>query len=228
MEEEQLKTFVREELLALEERLTSAFQTYLSAENAKMQAMLEKQEEVITRQSEETRQLKIRVNELEQYSRRSNIQINNIPVVPDEKVETIVCEMAVAIGVPINFGVDIQAAHRVPTRGKSAQPIVVKFSNRQLRNKFIAEAKKHKLSCKDLNYTKQLPNEKIYVNDHLSSDNKKLLYEARKCVKVKSAKSAWSSGGKIYIKRNDTSAPVLIRDLIDLKTFQSSFSSTVR
>lgn len=137
--------------------------------------------------------------------------------------ETLVCEMAGVIGVPINFAVDIQAAHRIPARGDSAQPIIIKFTNQQLRNRFIAEAKKKKLSCKDLNYTNNF-NTKIYVNDHLSPDNKKLLYEAKNCVRNKSAKSAWSNGGKIYIKRNDNSPPTLIRDLRDLKTFQDTFS----
>lgn len=189
----------------------------------KLQVVMQKQESVIRNQEEENRQLKIRVNELEQYFRRSNIQVNNIPAVPDEKVETLVCEMTEVIGVPINFAVDIQAAHRIPARGDSAQPIIIKFTNQQLRNRFIAEAKKKKLSCKDLNYTNNF-NTKIYVNDHLSPDNKKLLYEAKNCVRNKSAKSAWSNGGKIYIKRNDNSPPTLIRDLRDLKTFQDTFS----
>uniref|UniRef100_A0A8D8Z3K0 FP protein C-terminal domain-containing protein n=2 Tax=Cacopsylla melanoneura TaxID=428564 RepID=A0A8D8Z3K0_9HEMI len=229
--EESLKKFMKEEIVALEGRMTAMFQSCLKEENEKMKEMLKKQEDIIMKQGEENRELKIRVNDLEQYSRRSNIQINNIPSSSEESVETIVCEMGQAIGVPINFGVDIQAAHRVPTQGSSAKPIIVKFTNRQLRNRFIVEAKKSKPTCAKLDCTKNLlfaSNTKIYVNDHLSPENKKLLFEARNCVRNKSAKSAWSKDGKIFIKRNETAAPVTIRDIQDLQTFQSSFSSTLQ
>lgn len=229
--EESLKKFMKEEIVALEGRMTAMFQSCLKEENEKMKSMLKKQEEIIMKQGEENRELKIRVNDLEQYSRRSNVQINNIPLASEENVETILCEMGQAIGVPINFGVDIQAAHRVPTQGSSAKPIIVKFTNRQLRNRFIVEAKKVKPTCAQLDSTKNLlfaSTTKIYVNDHLSPDNKKVLFEARNCVRNKRAKSAWSKDGKIYIKRNESTAPVTIRDIQDLKTFQASFISTVQ
>ncbi|KAI5730733.1 hypothetical protein M8J76_016834 [Diaphorina citri] len=107
------------------------------------------------------------------------------------------------------------------------KPIIVKFTNRNLRNSFLVKAKTSKLKCNQLECTKDLlfsSNSKIFVNDHLTPANKKLFFETRKCVKEKKAKSAWTRDGKIFLRRDEMSAPIRISDNQDLQTFLSSIN----
>uniref|UniRef100_A0A8D9B0F7 FP protein C-terminal domain-containing protein n=1 Tax=Cacopsylla melanoneura TaxID=428564 RepID=A0A8D9B0F7_9HEMI len=185
----------------------------------------------IKKLEDENRTLKWKMNEMEQYSRRSNVQINNIPPVANEDIGKILCEMGKKIGVNLDYNVDIQAAHRVPSQRENSKPIIVKFTNRTKRDEFLVAAKKSKLDCSQMDATKELlfsANSKIFVNEHLSPDNKKLFYEARKCVREKKIKSARTKNGKILVQRDDNSQPMVIRDMLDLTPFLVSFSQAAR
>ncbi|KAL1448061.1 hypothetical protein WDU94_013883 [Cyamophila willieti] len=214
-----------------EERLTKSFQNILKLENEKLKKVIEEQGEKIKILESENQMMNKRINALEQYSRRSNVQINNVPFVQGESIEALVCEMGNKIGVPIDYNNDIQAAHRIPTQG-TVKPIIVKFTNRKIRNRFIVEAKKKKLQCDQLEVTKNLlfsagAKSKIFVNDHLTPANSKIFFEARKIVREKKAKSVWTREGKIFIKRDENAAPVEVGVMEDLKTFLVSYSTAV-
>uniref|UniRef100_A0A8D8Z952 Uncharacterized protein n=1 Tax=Cacopsylla melanoneura TaxID=428564 RepID=A0A8D8Z952_9HEMI len=165
-----------------------------------------------------------RMDDTEQYMRRPNVQINNVPEHPDERMEEIICKMGDKVGVKINFAVDIQAAHRIPS-AKSPRPIIVKFSNRQMKKNFIIQTRKAKLKCDCLNLPTPSTNP-IYVNDHLTKTRSNIMFEARNLVRKKMIKSAWTVEGNIWIKRDDMSAPVRISAMNDLKTFQTSYASS--
>uniref|UniRef100_A0A8D9FB52 FP protein C-terminal domain-containing protein n=1 Tax=Cacopsylla melanoneura TaxID=428564 RepID=A0A8D9FB52_9HEMI len=222
---EMIRTEMRTEMSASEDRLLEKMKTVMKEimkeEIYKLNTVIEKQNEVIN-------SLTVRVNELEQYSRRSNIQITNVAEMPNEDLEKMICEVGEKIGIKINMKQDIQAIHRVPTKSaNSPKPIIVKFTNRMQRNNFIKEAKKKKLKCNQLNSTQDIlfsNNKSIYFNDHLTPHNSKIFYEARKCVTEKNAKSAWTRDGKIYLKRDDMSPPVQITSIKNLDTFRSSYS----
>jgi hypothetical protein len=215
----------------LEQRLAKKFKTLLETENEKLKTLVVEQGKRIKKLEADNDMLNKRMNAYEQYSRRSNVQINNIPSVQGESIEAIVCEMGQKVGVPIVFNTDVQAAHRVPTKG-TVEPIIVKFTNRQVRNKFIIEARKAKLQCNQLESTKNLlfsagSQSKIFVSDHLTPANAKIFYEARKIVKEKKAKSTWTRDGKIFIKKTDQSEAVEIGLMSDLKTFLVSYSQVL-
>ncbi|KAI5754242.1 hypothetical protein M8J77_007044 [Diaphorina citri] len=228
MDKNEMRSIMKEEMRGLEERMMKTFKALLIAENSKMKELITEQNVKIKKLEEDNRDLAKRLSEMEQYSRRSNIQINNVPIVANESLEKLVCEMGQKIGVPINFKTDIQAAHRIPTASSAAiKPIIVKFTNRNLRNSFLVKAKASKLKCNQLECTKDLlfsSNSKIFVNDHLTPANKKLFFETRKCVKEKKAKSAWTRDGKIFLRRDEMSAPTRISDNQDLQTFLSSIN----
>lgn len=224
----EMRTIMAEEIAKLESRLTKSFENIVKTENEAYKKVIQEQDMKIKKLEDENLKLNKRMNDFEQYSRRSNLQINNIPMGPDESVQNIICEMGLKIGVTIDYKTDIQAAHRVPTSSGLIQPIVVKFSNRQMRNDFLIKAKKTKLNCKNLESVKNLlfsAENKIYVNDHLSPTNKKLFYEARKCVKEEKAKATWTYDGKVYIRRDELSSPILIATMEDLAPFRVSYSS---
>ncbi|KAL1448407.1 hypothetical protein WDU94_012390 [Cyamophila willieti] len=158
------------------------------------------------------------VNDLQQYIRRENVLITNYPHSENENIENIVCKLGEKIGVPINFKQDVQAAHRNPSRN-AIQPIIVRFVNRQLRNKFVQTGRTKKLRHGD-NY--------VYFNDHLTPMNSKIFFEARSLYKAKKLKGAWTSNGTVMIRRDDLSAPMKILHLNDLKPFQISYANVAQ
>lgn len=215
----------------IEAAVTKAVEKQIKEVQKKIDELEEKVDCNMKKLEEENRELKKRMNETEQYSRRSNIEIKNIPERPNEDLKPIILDIAKKINMPLDFKCDVQAAHRIPTKPGLTKPIIVKFTNRQFRNDFIFQAKKAKLQCNQLDSTKDLlfsANTKIFVNDHLTAANKKLFFEARQCVKNRTAKSAWTVNGKIMIRRDDASGPITIRDEYDLRPFQKSYSDASR
>ncbi|KAL1446144.1 hypothetical protein WDU94_001876 [Cyamophila willieti] len=159
---------------------------------------------------------------MEQYDRRANIQINNVPQNGNEDIGKMLCEMGTKIGVPIDFKVDVQAAHRVPSMNPNSKPIVVRFTNQMKRDTFLAAARTKKLTSSDLPSTKQpgiSVNANIFVNDHLSPHNRKIFHEAKKAVREKKLKTVKFRNGKVCIQRDDMSQLQPIRDLDELKPF---------
>ena len=67
------------------------------------------------RVKEELKQARQQINELEQYSRRSCLDITGVPEKPNENTTRIVLELAKAVGAEIDQG-DIDVSRRVGNR----------------------------------------------------------------------------------------------------------------
>lgn len=145
--------------------------------------------------------LSLRFENLDQYSRNRNLQIDGIPQVEEEKMTDIIQVLAGAIGEPINFQTDIQAAHRVPTKRKSGlKPIVIQFSDRKKRDAVLAKGKRKELKSTD--FVKRAPSTAVYVNEHLTQFTKDLLYEAKKLKDI-GFKYVWAKDGKVLARRDE-------------------------
>lgn len=220
----ELRAIMKEENVASEDRILKKVGEMLKEEHDKFMKIIETQKQDMEKLQLENQALQRRMNDMEQYSRRNNIQINNIPLLTNENIPNLLCEIGNKIGVTIDYNSDIQAAHRVPSRTENNKPIIVKFSNRQKRTAFIVAAKKYKLKNADLEATKDLlfsSNNKIYFNDHLTLESKKIFNEARKAVKDKKLSAAWTMNGIIYVKRDVNAQRQEIGDLAALKPFLS-------
>lgn len=146
--------------------------------------------------------LKLQYETLEQYNRKHNIEIDGIPLQNDETMPDIVGTLSNIIGEPVNYQVDIQAAHRVPTKRKSGiKPIVVQFSNRQKRDAFLLKAKKIKI--KSTAFVNNVPETFVYVNEHLTPFNRELLFKSKQ-LKLNGYKYVWPKDGKILAKKTDS------------------------
>ncbi|KAG8303971.1 hypothetical protein J6590_105301, partial [Homalodisca vitripennis] len=72
--------------------------------------------------------LKTQCENFEQYSKLENIQIDGIPEVKGENVMNIVNKLSIAVDEPVVLNMDVQAAHRIPTKKESAiRPIAGTF-----------------------------------------------------------------------------------------------------
>ena len=80
------------------------------------------------------------INDLEQYGRRSMVDIH-VPRTNEENTDKIVQDIGKLINVPLEEN-DIEVSHRVLTNQKA--PIIVKFSSRKVRDEFFKNRNKLK------------------------------------------------------------------------------------
>lgn len=129
---------------------------------------------------------------LEQYSRRNSVRISGIPVEENEDTDKIVLELADTMDVSLNIS-NLDRTHRIGPTKKRKRDIIVKFATYRARQKLITERKK----------LRDMPDlDTVYINEDLTMARSKLLYDARRLVKAKLLKSAYSSDGRIFVKDN--------------------------
>lgn len=158
-------------------------------------------------------EIKEEVIQLQQYSRRLNIQIDNLPEFPEENVQETVNKIVETL--EIDVGKNIIAVHRVPTIKKDKiKPVIIQFNTMDAKEKFLKTAKSKRLTANIINPSfENLP---VYVNEHLCSELKKLLYDCKKFKKENNYKFVWVKSGKIFIRENEQSRVLRIKNLSDL------------
>lgn len=161
-------------------------------------------------------ELRDRVRELEQYSRKTNIEISGIPVTGKEDIMTLVKDVGAAIGQELQDG-QIMAAHRVPCYNKQRTPsIVVQFHTRLQRDTWITSFRQKKnLSASEVN--KAFPNNRVYVNEHLTPENKRFLNQLKQMCKEVGVKYVWCRDGRFFVRKCEGERCYRISDLSDLK-----------
>ena len=162
-------------------------------------------------------QLETQQREGEQRSRMNNIEIKGVPFANDEDLFAIISK----IGVAINFHISkdqINYIARVPTRNdKQNKNIICSVHNTYLKNDFVAAAKKHKkLNALELGFQSQ---NRVYINDHLTLENKLLLNKTKAQAKDRGFEHVWVRGCRILVRKNITSPKHHIKTEQDLKKF---------
>lgn len=163
----------------------------LTTENAELKTKVEKLESALEN-AEST------LEKAEQYSRRNCLRVSGVPESINEITDDYVCALARAIDVDLSIN-DIDRSHRLGKPATAAAPrarprdIVVKFISYRTRAKFY----KARVLTKTKGY------KGVYINEHLTKSRSKLLYEARRRVKSKQFKSAWSTDGTVMVKLYD-------------------------
>lgn len=175
-----------------------------------------------------------RLEQLEQYSRRNNLVISGVPESASESLTNVVGLIAEAVGCPVSSN-DIDTVHRLPTRDsvdpESGRPndrkpksIVVRFLSRMIRDRFLGAAKtRQRVGAEGTEGSRSTRGimvanlgDGIYVNEHLTVKNAKLLREVKKVAAEKEYKFVWFKGYVVRVRRSKRSRVVFIRSSSDL------------
>ena len=147
-----------------------------------------------------------KIDDLEQYGRRLNLEFEGIPEQKEENVISIVLDIAKKLNVDTNFS-DISIAHRLPPKrhkqnDNSTLPptIIAQFTNKHVRN-----ARKEAKNIKDFSIPEMT---KLFIIENLSHYQKKLYWSTKRAPKASNYKSFWTANGTILVKKDDN-APVL-------------------
>lgn len=155
-----------------------------------------------------------KINDMEQFSRINNIEIQGVPVKQNENVVNIIK----LIGDHVGFKIDenkIEFAHRIQASTNDHKNIIVRFTTRQDKECFLAASKTKRLTMGNNSKGLNVPDVSVslYINEHLTQANKILYKEARTAAKLKNYKFVWVKNGNIYVRKNETSRVTHIKNI---------------
>lgn len=164
--------------------------------------------------------LKKRINQMEQYARSNNAEIQCVPESKNENLLSIIAKLGEVVNCP-TAGKNVSHCSRIAKfDSNSGRPrsIVVQFSNPRFRDELLAAVikfNKPRKGVEKLNVSHLGINESkdpIFVTEHLSPANKDLHAAARQVKKAKNYQYLWVRNGKIFMRKNETSNYILIKD----------------
>lgn len=182
---------------------------------------IEKEMQTLFKTREEVQQLQQRMDKLEglvrdgeRRSRMNNIEIKGVPMTQSENLFQIFAKLGEHIKCHIPKE-QINYITRIPMRNdKVNKTIIVSVHNRYQKEDFVAIAKKCTIVPADLN----LPgNSRIFINDHLTLEDKLLLNKVKSLAKEKNFAYTWVKGCKIFVRKSSTTHVINIKTEADLK-----------
>ncbi|XP_059062890.1 uncharacterized protein LOC131855617 [Achroia grisella] len=162
-------------------------------------------------------QLKGELNIYHQRERIHNLEIIGVPEAKNECLIDLTIKIAHHAGVVITRDC-IEHGNRIqPRQIIQGRPrvIVIKLKSRLHKDNIISGLRKcHGIKTKDVG----IPGEdrRIYVNEHLTSNNKLLLKKVKDIAKTKLFKYVWVKNCQIFVRRNETSPAILIKNDCDI------------
>lgn len=161
----------------------------------------------------------------DQRDRLKNLEISGVPQTKGENLLNILNSLCVKIGMSLS-PYDLDDIHRVrrfvtvESKETTQVPnIIIHFGNKRKRNDFLAACKSRRnINTVDLGLDG--PARQVFINEHLTPQNKRLLKQVRDIGKDLDYKYIWVKDGKIFLRKGDTSRIILIsneRDLSKIK-----------
>lgn len=167
-----------------------------------------------------------KIEDLQRGSRKSNIEIKNVPKQVKETKEDLI-EMVIHLTKPINYEImktDIKDIYRIKGKKQNTSntPIIVEFSSTILKADILKMCKTHnaknkvKLCAKHLGH-KSKEDVPIFVAEQLTAKGARLHFLARDLAKSKGYKYCWTAYGKIYVKKSDESHTYIIKNVAQIQ-----------
>ena len=188
-----------------------------------------KQEEEIQRLNTQSTSLEVqgtneskKVDALEQYGRRLNLEIAGVPVKDGENTNDIVVKVAKLANVEITKD-QISTSHRLAAKPKrnaidqaaqSTHPIIINFISTDIRRRLYANCQN--LRNANLKHFSTDSTNHFYINENLTRYRKKLFWNVKAKAKSHQFKYYWTSNGNIFVKKSEESQPLLIKSNKDL------------
>ena len=121
---------------------------------------------------------------IDQYSRRQNLEFEGVSVSENENVVHVVVKIGKLVGANVKPS-DISAAHRLPPKRYSriSKPpaIIARFISRNVRN--------------------DMEKAKLFINENLTQARKRLLWQSKQVAKENGYAYIWTMNGKTYVRK---------------------------
>ena len=189
------------------QKLQSVISTELKNELGLLRDVMKKKEDKIIELEKKVEALEVKLDDMEQYSRRNKPRVSGIPETDSEDLNKKVTELIndkLQATPPVTLG-QIDRVHRVGKKKENTpRAILVKFSTYNVRDKVFRSKKVLRTKALEAGERQQ-----IYINEDLTQKRSKLLWQARKFKSDKRISDCWSWDGNILIKdKNSRILPV--------------------
>lgn len=177
---------------------------------------VEKQQELVSSLSARIVDLESALNDNDQWLRANNVEIQGVPMKPNENLFDVISKIGHKICFPVNKS-QVNYVTRVPSRNtQNPKSIILSFINRYAKEDFVAAARLNKkpLCPGDIGYESTAT--RIFVNDYLTVQNKMLLTKATEAAKKTDFEFVWVKHCKIMARKNSGSKVFQIRKESDL------------
>lgn len=176
--------------------------------------MLKSENEIIKKR---LTMVELQLDKIEETSRSNILDIFGIPEKQSENVLEIVKKVCVSgLGMSVNYS-QILNCFRTKSNKKDvlSKRIMVFCHNKELRDDIVKRGhdKKINLSVKTLGYSS---NEKIYINDSLTTFKRNLLFKANEMKNSGKCKFVWVRDGNIMMRKVEGDRIVYIKTSSDL------------
>lgn len=170
--------------------------------------------------------MEMKINTLEQQARQCNLEIANVPERRAENLLAILENLGNQINCQITKA-DVISVHRVPRASRNDKPknIIVKFSTRILRDNILSSFRLKRGLTSDQLGISGTPHT-IYVNEHLTINNKQLFRETREAAKTAGYKYVWVKHSTILTRQSDNSPVLAIRSQNDIAKIKPKASTS--
>lgn len=154
---------------------------------------------------------------LEKSLKKTSIELRYIPRVPKENKDTLysyITELSKCLSITLHPG-DIRDVYRVPNKKDPLKTtIIAEFSNTQLKSKFLYTARNYNKNKKLTIHNVGVENNfsALYLSECLTAKSRRLHFLARDFSKSENFKYCWTSNGNVYIKKEDSSEYIYIKN----------------
>ena len=155
--------------------------------------------------------LEEKYDDIEQYSRKFNLEILGIPERKEEDITQIILDLAEAIDADVREE-DIDICHRLYKAEGKARPIIVKFTNYDSKYEMYSK----RLRLRKVDNREKFGVERVFINENLTSRRALLYSKVRKKVKDNSVWNTWTMDGKIFLRKSPTGRPIRIKTEDDI------------
>ena len=157
--------------------------------------------------------LETKLDDLEQYTRKFNLEICGIPEDEDEDLEDTIIKLSECLNVDLRVK-DIDIIHRFKKGNMTSKPIIVRFSNYFSKD----EMYRSRWKLRNANVSSVFGAEKIYINENLTARRAGLFKKVcdQKCLHQEW--KIWTVYGNIFIKPSPSSRTYKINSLDDLSS----------
>lgn len=153
----------------------------------------------------EVEELRQEVNKLEQYSRRTNLEIHGLPRSENEDLLCKVNDIARKLELVQLTATDLEDLHRLPPKPGKIPVVLARFVSRVTRDQWLA--KRAHLRDTDLN---------VRFFDNLTAHNKKLLWMTKVKAQEKRYQFVWQKNGNIFVRKAEGNRAIKIGSEVDL------------
>lgn len=193
---------------------------FLAAQNEELKKKVDKLEHDKKEDREYINLLEEKIEDLQRDGRKKNLEIKNVPKIENETRGDLI-DMVIKLSEAINCKItsaNISDIYRVSGRkdGKQNTPIIVEMSTTLLKADILQKCKQHNLSKRDdklcakhLGFTTN-ENSPVYVSEQLTAKAARLRFLARDLAKSKNYIYCWTTFGRVFVRKTDTSRIILI------------------